>query len=38
MAASSYYEDDGMTYGYESGEFARIPLRYDDAKGTLTVG
>ena len=24
--------------GYERGEFARIPLRYDAAKGTLTIG
>jgi alpha-D-xyloside xylohydrolase len=32
------YEDDGVTYGYEKGAFARIPLAYDDAKGTLTVG
>ena len=27
-----------MSYGYERGEFARIPLRYDAAKGTLTIG
>ncbi|HTU65699.1 MAG TPA: TIM-barrel domain-containing protein, partial [Steroidobacteraceae bacterium] len=33
-----YYEDDGVSYGYERGEFARIPLRYDAAKGTLTIG
>jgi alpha-D-xyloside xylohydrolase len=33
-----YYEDDGVTYGYERGEFARIPMRYDAAKGTLTLG
>jgi len=33
-----YYEDDGVSYGYERGEFARIPLRYDTAKGTLTIG
>jgi alpha-D-xyloside xylohydrolase len=32
------YEDDGVSYGYEKGEFARIPLRYDAAKGTLTLG
>jgi alpha-D-xyloside xylohydrolase len=32
------YEDDGVSYGYERGEFARIPLRYDAAKGTLTIG
>jgi len=32
------YEDDGRTYGYERGEFARIPISYDDASGTLTLG
>jgi alpha-D-xyloside xylohydrolase len=32
------YEDDGVSYGYEKGEFSRIPLRYDAAKGTLTIG
>jgi alpha-D-xyloside xylohydrolase len=32
------YEDDGLTYGYESGAFATIPLRWDDARGTLTLG
>lgn len=32
------YEDDGVSYGYEKGEFARIPIRYDAAKGTLTIG
>ena len=32
------YEDDGESYGYENGEFARIPLRYDAADGTLTIG
>ena len=32
------YEDDGVSYGYERGEFARIPLSYDSAKGTLTIG
>ncbi len=33
-----YYEDDGVSYGYERGEFARIPLKYDAARGTLTIG
>ncbi len=32
------YEDDGRTYGYERGEFARIPFSYDEASGTLTIG
>jgi alpha-D-xyloside xylohydrolase len=30
------YEDDGVSYGYEKGEFARIPLRLKD--GRLTIG
>ena len=32
------YEDDGVSYGYERGEFSRIPLRYDAAKDTLIIG
>jgi alpha-D-xyloside xylohydrolase len=32
------YEDDGISYGYEKGEFSRIPFRYDAAKGTLSIG
>jgi alpha-D-xyloside xylohydrolase len=36
--AFTLYEDDGLTYGYEQGAFARIPLRWDDAAGTLTIG
>jgi alpha-D-xyloside xylohydrolase len=32
------YEDDGLSYGYEKGEFSRIALRYDDAKGELEIG
>jgi len=36
--AFSLYEDDGLSYGYERGEFARIPLSYDDTTGTLRIG
>ena len=36
--AFTLYEDDGLTYGYEKGAFARIPLRWNDATGTLTIG
>jgi alpha-D-xyloside xylohydrolase len=36
--AFELYEDDGVTYGYERGAFSTIPLRYDEASGTLTVG
>ncbi|MEJ0087020.1 MAG: TIM-barrel domain-containing protein [Pseudomonadota bacterium] len=32
------YEDDGVSYGYERGEFSRLPMRYDAAQGTLTIG
>ncbi|WP_331353231.1 TIM-barrel domain-containing protein [Cellvibrio sp. UBA7671] len=32
------YEDDGRSTKYESGEWARIPVSYDDATGTVTVG
>jgi alpha-D-xyloside xylohydrolase len=31
------YEDDGTTYGYEHGAFTRIPIRWDNAKRTLTI-
>ncbi|MGH8263927.1 MAG: TIM-barrel domain-containing protein, partial [Steroidobacteraceae bacterium] len=36
--AFDLYEDDGTSYGYEKGEFSRIALRYDDAKGELEIG
>jgi alpha-D-xyloside xylohydrolase len=32
------YDDDGLTYGYEKGAFARIPIRWNDAARTLTIG
>ncbi|HEU4485147.1 MAG TPA: TIM-barrel domain-containing protein [Povalibacter sp.] len=32
------YEDDGLSYNYEQGQFARVPVSYDDASGTLTIG
>ncbi|MGB8293801.1 MAG: TIM-barrel domain-containing protein [Polyangia bacterium] len=31
------YEDDGVTYSYENGDFARIPIRWNDAARTLTI-
>jgi alpha-D-xyloside xylohydrolase len=34
----SLYEDDGASYGYERGESARIPLRWDEKSRTLIVG
>lgn len=36
--AFTLYEDDGLTYGYERGEFARIPIRWNEAARTLTIG
>jgi alpha-D-xyloside xylohydrolase len=32
------YEDDGLSYGYEKGAFARIPIRWHDATRMLTIG
>ncbi len=32
------YEDEGDTYDYEKGEHAQIPLHWDDASSTLTIG
>ena len=32
------YEDDGVTYGYEKGAFATVPIHWDDASRTLTIG
>jgi len=32
------YEDEGTNYNYEQGRYASIPLSYDDAHQTLTIG
>ena len=32
------YEDDGLTYAYERGEFSTIPIHWDNASRTLTIG
>jgi alpha-D-xyloside xylohydrolase len=34
----SLYEDDGASRQYLNGAFSRIPIRYDDESGTLTIG
>lgn len=34
----SLYEDEGDSYRYEKGAFATIPLSWDDAAKTLTIG
>jgi len=36
--ATSLYEDDGVTNAYARGEYSRIPVRYDDKAGTVTIG
>jgi len=37
-AAFDLYEYDGVTYGYEKGASATIPMRWNEAKGTLIIG
>ena len=32
------YEDDGLTYSYEKGAFARTPIAWKNATRTLTIG
>ncbi|MGH9676860.1 MAG: DUF5110 domain-containing protein, partial [Candidatus Acidiferrum sp.] len=32
------YEDENDTYDYEKGVYATIPLSWDDASQTLTIG
>ena len=32
------YEDEGTNYNYEKGKYATIPIHYDDATKTLTIG
>jgi alpha-D-xyloside xylohydrolase len=36
--AFTLYEDDGVSYAYERGQSARIPLSWHDATRTLTIG
>lgn len=36
--AFTLYEDDGQTYRYEKGASSRIPIRWDEAAKTLTIG
>jgi alpha-D-xyloside xylohydrolase len=36
--AFTLYEDDGLTYAYERGKSARILIRWNDEKRTLTIG
>ena len=32
------YEDENTNYGYEAGRYAQIPVNYDEASKTLTIG
>jgi alpha-D-xyloside xylohydrolase len=32
------YEDENVNYNYEKGAYAMIPMTYNDAEGTLTIG
>ena len=32
------YEDDGLTYAYEKGAYSTIPIHWDEASRTLTIG
>ena len=32
------YEDDGLSYGYERGEYAVTRFHWDDASGKLDIG
>ncbi|MGA2583533.1 MAG: TIM-barrel domain-containing protein [Tepidisphaeraceae bacterium] len=36
--AFDLYEDEGINYNYEHGDFAIIPLRWNEAAKTLTIG
>jgi alpha-D-xyloside xylohydrolase len=36
--AFTLYEDDGQTFAYENGAFARIPITWKDATKTLSLG
>jgi len=36
--AFTLYDDEGDNYNYEKGEYSTIPLTWNDAAGTLTIG
>ncbi len=36
--AFTLYEDEGVNYDYEKGEFSQIPFTWDEAAGKLTIG
>ena len=38
MEHFTLYDDEGINYNYEHGDFATIPLIWNDAAKTLTIG
>ena len=36
--AFTLYEDEGDNYNYEKGDYAAIPIQWNEAKQTLTIG
>ena len=38
MCIRDSYEDEGTNYNYEKGKYATIPIQYNDATKTLTIG
>ena len=36
--ALDYYDDDGISYAYEQGQYQRIPMRWNDRERTLALG
>jgi alpha-D-xyloside xylohydrolase len=36
--AFDLYEDEGVNYNYEKGNFSTIPIKFDNQTGTLTIG
>ena len=37
-ATFQLYEDEGINYNYERGDYSTIDIRYEDATHTLTIG
>jgi alpha-glucosidase (family GH31 glycosyl hydrolase) len=35
--AFTFYDDDGMSFAYEHGDFEEIAMRWDDSSKTLTL-
>ena len=38
MASFTLYEDEGDSYRYEKGAYATIPIQWNEASKTLTIG